>query len=112
MMKHTGIEMPPDILDDGTVAMLSQGQMPESAPIGQGGAAEQAGGGGEAGLPGIGGSAPIAPIEPAGGTEKPASDVMALFRGPAPVEDGRPDYTALSQRIEALSAMSRGLQGK
>ena len=108
MMKHTGIEMPPDILDDGTVAMLSQGQPPQSAPIGQGGESEQAGQ-----LPAIGGQAPVSPIEPAGGTEKPAADadgVMSLFRAPAAPEEA-PDFDDSARRIDALSALSRGLTG-
>jgi hypothetical protein len=109
MMKHVGVDMPPDILDDGAVAMVAQGQMPQSAPLGAGGPAEQPGG--EApGLPGIGGSGPINPIAPAGGTEKPASDVMSLFRGPAG-PDGSPDFVAAEQRIDALSALSRSLTG-
>lgn len=103
MMKHTGIEMPPDILDDGAVAMVAQGQMPQSSPLGQGGPAEQGGGG----LPGIGGSGPISPVEPAGGTEKPASDVMALFRAPVDIE--KPDFDGCSHRIDALATLARSL---
>jgi hypothetical protein len=116
MMKHVGVDMPPDILDDGAVAMVAQGQMPQSAPLGQGGPAEAAGGAppeGGGALPGIGGAGPLGPIEPAGGggTEKPASDVVSLFRAPD-VGTPRPDFDASERRIDALSALSRSLNGK
>ncbi len=113
LMKHIGVEMPPDILDDGSVAMVAQGQMPESMPLGQGGEAEMGGppaGGG--GLPGIGQSGAINPIDPAvgGGTEKPASDVMSMFRGPAEADE-LADFVGLGSRIDALSSLSRSLVG-
>lgn len=111
MMRHAGIEMPDDILDDGAVAMVAQGQTPQSSPLGQGGPAEA---GGQAGLPALGGAGPINPIQPAGdggggGSEKPAHDVMSLFRGPWPAGD-QPDFAQLGSRIDALSALSRSLQ--
>ncbi len=104
MMKHTGVEMPADILDDGAVAMTAQGQMPQSMPLGQGGEAEQAG------LPALGGAAPVGPIEPAaggGGVEKPASDVLSLFR--APVAADKPDFVSSQSKLDALAALSRSL---
>jgi len=106
MMKNTGIGMPDDILDDGTVAMVSQGQMPASAPLGQGGESEMGG----QGLPALGGAAPVGPIEPvggAGGTEKPASDVLSLFRPPGPAD--RPNFDATRTKLDALAALSRSL---
>lgn len=106
MMQHVGVDMPPDILEDNTVAMVAQGQQPQSQPIGQGGQAEQGG----ASLPGIGGSGAINPIQPAGGgggTEKPASDILAMFRTPpgAPV-----NYDNMANRIDALARLSRNMQ--
>lgn len=107
LMKHTGVEMPADILDDGAVAMTAQGQMPQSMPLGQGGEAEQAG---QGGLPALGGAAPVGPIEPAGGgggVEKPASDVLSLFA--APVAADKPDFAGSQTKLDALAALSRSL---
>jgi hypothetical protein len=111
MMQSTGIDMPPDILDDGAVAMVAQGQMPQSSPLGASGTegqppADPAAAAGGAALPGMGGDAAIAPIEPAG-AEKAGSDVMSIFRGPA----GRAVDPAETHRlrIEAVSALSRSL---
>jgi len=106
MMKHTGIDMPPDILDDGAVAMVAQGQMPQSAPLGAGaeGAPPEGGGGGPA-LPGIGGNAPVSPIEAPSGPEKAGADALSMFRGP--VDGEREDASQL--RLDAISAMSRSL---
>lgn len=111
-MQHAGVDMPNDILDDNTVAMVAQGMQPQSAAIGAGGQAEQGMGGDPmgGGMPGIGGSPPINPIEPAGGAEKPAHDVMSMFRGPTEV-NGRTDVAGLGERIDAISAMSRSLNG-
>lgn len=104
-IQQSGMEMPPDILDDGAVAMVAQGQMPQSAPLGQGGQAEQG-----AGLPAVGGAGAINPLEPAGGSEKPAHDIMSLFRGPADA-NASPDFESSQQRIDALSCLSRSLNG-
>jgi len=118
MMKHTGIEMPPDILDDGAVAMAVQGQPPQSSPLGQGGEAEQAGGAppGGGALPGIGGAAPLGPMEAPGGAEKPAadnaakiaSDVVSMFRTPT-ADTARPNFDDSQMNIDALSQLSRSL---
>ena len=105
LLTSTGVDMPPDILDDGVVASVATGQQPESAPIAPGAGAPPAP---APGLPGIGESAPISPIGPAGGPEKMGSDVLSVFRKHAP-DPIRPDFTALESRIDAISAMSRSL---
>jgi len=106
MMQNTGIDLPPDILDDGAVAQQLNGTPHDSAPLGQEGGAPPAG---PQGLPGIGGEAPINPISPIDvpGGEKQSIDVMSLFKGPVARPDDKPDFKQLSNRLDAIAAMSR-----
>lgn len=97
-MKHNGVDLPPDILDDGTVAQVVQGAQPQSSPIGAGGPA----GGSEQGA--AAGPEPFMSLEP----KKQASDVLALFRAPDPALSA-PDPEATERKIDALSRLSRGL---
>lgn len=99
MMKSTGIDMPPDILDDSTVAQAVGGAQPNSQPIGQD-ASSQA----PPSLPAMGGQGGISPIEaPGGGGEKTGS-VASLFQGPVDS-----DFGTFARRMDALAALSRSL---
>jgi len=104
MLQQTGIDLPPDILDDGSVAQVMQGQQPNSNPIGQEPqtAAPAPAPGGEAGLPGIGGEAPISPVAAPG--EK--AGALQMFRAPT---GGPPNFREANSRVDAISMLSRGL---
>jgi len=107
MMQNTGIDLPPDILDDGAVAQQLTGTPPDSPAIGQEGGAAPAG---PAPLPAMGGSPAIAPIEapgagPGGPAEKQGG-LMSLFKDPV-AEDAKPDFGKLENRIDALAELSR-----
>jgi hypothetical protein len=99
-MKSTGVDLPPDILDDTTVAQNMQGQPPQSPPIGQDASAQQ-----QPGLPAMGGQGGISPIQApdAGGATKQSS-VASLFQGPVDS-----DFGTMTRRMDALAALSRSL---
>jgi hypothetical protein len=101
MMKSTGIEMPPDILDDSTVAQAVGGAQPSSQPIGQD-ASSQA----QPSLPAMGGQGSISPIQApdGGGGQAKQGSVASLFQGQYSDDMGK-----FSQRIDALAALSRSL---
>ena len=98
MMKSTGIDMPPDILDDSTVAQAVGGAQPNSQPIGQDASAQA-----PPGLPAMGGQGGIGPIQPPGGGEKQSS-VASLFQGPV-----ASDIDSVVRRMDALASLSRSL---
>jgi len=98
MMKSTGIDMPPDILDDSTVAQAVGGAQPNSQPIGQDASAQAP----PPGLPAMGGQGGISPIQAPGG-EKQGS-VASLFQGPVASDMG-----TFTRRMDALAALSRSL---
>ena len=99
-MRNQGVDLPPDILDDGSVASVMQGQQPQSQPIA--GPADQAQAQ-QTGLPAVGGSSAVNPMQPAGG-EKQGS-VISLFQ---PVQVGN-SFDSMTERLNALSALSRSL---
>jgi len=103
MLQQTGIDLPPDILDDGSVAQVMQGQQPNSNPIGQEPqtAAPAPAPGAEASLPALGGEGPVSPISAPG--EK--AGALQMFRAPT----GDPDFRAANSRVDAISMLSRGL---
>ena len=116
MMTHffqkSGIELPSDILDDGAVAQTVMGQAPESAPIGQEGAPMPGGdaGGGPMGLPGVGQSAPISPIE----APKTAADVWLqgdVVRSQLTEVPSSETFDKVGNSLAALAALSRSLNG-
>ena len=109
LLQHMGIDLPPDILDDGSVAQMMTGAMPESPPIGQESAAptegDPAGGGG---LPGIGQTAPVSPIE----APKQASEIpfgRAIDNVGARVTAAT--FDKMNTDLDALAAMARSLNG-
>jgi hypothetical protein len=99
MMKSTGIEMPPDILDDSTVAQAVGGAQPSSQPIGQD-ASSQA----PPSLPAMGGQGGISPIQAPDSGQAKQSSVASLFQGPVSNDAGK-----FTQRLDALAALSRSL---
>ena len=105
MMKSTGIDLPPDVLDDQTVAQVVQGQQPQSQPVGQG----QEGAPPDPSLPAMGGQGSISPIQApdgggGGGGQSKQSSVASLFQGPVDS-----DFGTLTRRMDALAALSRSL---
>ena len=104
MMKSTGIDMPPDILDDSTVAQAVGGAQPMSQPIGQDSSSQQ-----PPSLPAMGGQGAVQPIQPpdaggAGGGQQKQGSVASLFQGPV-----SSDMNTFTQRMDALAALSRSL---
>ena len=104
MMKSTGIDMPPDILDDSTVAQAVGGAQPMSQPIGQDSSSQQ-----PPSLPAMGGQGAVQPIQPpdeggAGGGQQNQGSVASLFQGPV-----SSDMNTFTQRMDALAALSRSL---
>jgi hypothetical protein len=104
LYQHMGINLPDDILEDQTTAQSLMGGQPQSQPTDVPAAA--GGGGGEPpALPGIGGQAPLAPIEPA--------KTAAARMGIAVANVGRPISTQTfrdnSQSLDVLAALSRSL---
>jgi hypothetical protein len=99
MMKSTGIDMPPDILDDSTVAQAVGGAQPNSQPIGQD-ASSQA----PPELPSMGGQGGIGPIEAPSGPGEKQGSVASLFQGPVDS-----DFGTFARRMDALASLSRSL---
>jgi hypothetical protein len=108
-MRQTGIELPPDILDDGAVAQQLNGTPPESAALGQEPPPPPGPPEGGAGLPGLGGASAVNPIEAAGGGEKMGS-LNPIFQA-ITTPDKKPDFLSLDQRINALASLSRSHAG-
>jgi len=100
IMRHFDIPMPPDILDDSMVASAMNGQVPQSQPLGQEPAPPS--------LPGIGSNGELGPLQAAGGTEKPASDIMSMFRLSRAVSNA---YSA-SDAISAAQHILRSYRGR
>jgi hypothetical protein len=99
LLKSTGIEMPPDILDDSTVAQAVGGAQPQSLPIGQDSSSQQ-----PPSLPAMGGQGGISPIQApdAGGSQKQSSFRQLFTETPS-------DFGMMTRRLDALAALSRSL---
>ena len=128
MYQNLDWELPPDILDDSAVAQSVAGADPTGQPLPPGGAppaadpAAAAGGAPPPGLPGIGQSAPISPIEPAGAEAKAAAairstandDVLRML-GLAGESGGSQiaasTFDNANRRAEAIAALSRSVNG-
>lgn len=103
LLQNMQIDLPADILDDGSVAQTMTGAQPDSSPIGQEGAPpEQA----PPGLPGIGSTAPISPID------APKTAAATMF-GKSARNVGAPitseTFVGLNRDLDALATLSRGL---
>jgi hypothetical protein len=119
MMQQTGIDLPPDILDDGAVAQQLNGTPPESQALGQEPAppAPPAGGAMGGGMPGIGESPAINPIEAPGGAmggamggEKQGNLLQTLFQTNGPLVQKQADddgFDSLNKKLDALAAIAR-----
>jgi len=130
LFRHMDIPLPPDILDDNMVAQQIAGGGAQSQPIGPGGDPAAAGGDpaaqGPQGMPGIGQSPPINPIEPAGGPpggggEPKLAGVTFGGEGPpniqsifmSPKNASAADSTSQLQRnVTALASLSRSLASR
>jgi len=99
--QQANMPMPPDILDDQTVAQTMAGQQPQSQPL------EQSAGEASPGLPSIGGQAPISPVEPV----KTAADMLDI---PKSVEGPITSTTFREQgeRLDMIGALARSLYKK
>jgi hypothetical protein len=111
LFQHLNIDLPPDILDDQMVAQSVAGQQPVSQPTDAAPPADPAaaGGGAPPGLPGIGQSAPINPVEPAApaGGEK-MSSVMDMFRQDL-TDVSSSDFEETGSALDAVAMLARKL---
>jgi hypothetical protein len=111
LFQHLKIDLPPDILDDQMVAQSVAGQQPISQPTDAAAPADPAaaGGGEPLGLPGLGQSAPINPIEaaaPAGGEK--ISGVKDMFRRDL-TEVTSGDFEEAGTALDAVAMLARRL---
>ena len=106
LFQNMDMQLPPDVLDDNSVAQVMSGQQPTSSPLGQE-AQPPAAGGGPA-LPGIGGSAPVTPVEP----PKTAS-IKDIFAKEAGIGVGSEIQARAANNtnniVDALAKLSRSL---
>ena len=107
LFQNLDMQLPPDVLDDNSVAQVMSGQIPESTPIGQEPQAPAGGGGDAPSLPGIGGSGPVGPVE----APKTAS-VKDLFSNKNSIGVGtqiKASSHSSNDMIDALAKLSRSL---
>jgi hypothetical protein len=112
MFQKLNWELPPDILDDQMVAQSVAGQQPGSAPTNAAGGGAPPAGGATPGLPSMGGSAGISPIQAPGQTK--TSGISEIFSGvgrPCPTNQA-PTIDSMNTAIDAVAILSRSLNAK
>jgi hypothetical protein len=111
MFQNLSWELPPDILDDQAVAQSVSGMDPASPPTDQAVAAPAPAE--QPGLPAIGQTAAVNPIEPIGGGGAPKqANLLDLVSGNMPASGQEVTATTFdksSERVDVLAMLSRSL---
>lgn len=107
MYQNLQWDLPPDILDDQMVAQSVAGQQPVSPPTDAGAGAPPP----PPGLPALGGSGAINPIQAPGGGATKQSSLLDILRMPEghPAGMQQASFDEMNSRIDVIAALSRRL---